>query len=550
MEQTAALRPGFFAQAVRRRWWLLLAGVLLGLVAGYGALTQLPVTYASTATLYLNPLVGNPYAPDLAANRTDQLTALQTEAALVEAAPVVDLAIRASATPLPEPPEDHLEVVTPSNTQVLELSFEAPTAAAATAGAQAFADAYLQYRSARAAQANAELATQVQAQLAAVGAVIAEVSGQLADAPDGSAAELQLEEQLSVYAAQRAQLDLALSDATVVVSSPGQVVSPADPAVESGLPPWVVLTGALLAGLALGLLAALAREHSDERLRDPDELTVLGVGHPLAELTAGSGEFDPDRPAPAEYRRLHSAVTARAGTSPVTCIVGSAPATADVAAGLAATAYRLGHDALVVGIDQPGSWRTAARALPASRIRAASGRIRAPREAANPHLVVVPPERNADATEEFLLSPALPTFVTGARTSATVVTLAGGSAGTASGQTLASMSDVTLVVVELGIDTFTGIADAVEQLQEAGVAQVCLVVLTGGRRRSRRRRSAPPSPTARAVRYRLDEPATDEHWVVETAGPAGSSAHATPGDATGAVAAGTAAPRAPGHSRG
>ena len=52
VDQTAQLRPGFFALAIRRRWRILVVGAVLGLFAGVGAVSQLPVTYTSQASLF------------------------------------------------------------------------------------------------------------------------------------------------------------------------------------------------------------------------------------------------------------------------------------------------------------------------------------------------------------------------------------------------------------------------------------------------------------------------------------------------------------------
>lgn len=482
MDQTAQLRPGFFALTVRRHWRLIVVGAVLGLLAGFAALSQLPVTYTSQASLYLNPLVGNPYAPDLGTGRTDQLTALQTEAALVRTPPVAELAKARSTSRLPESPEDRVRVTAPSNTQVLDVSFTASSPAVAAAGAQAFADAYLEYRSAQAAQANAGQAELLRAQLASTATVIDDTRAQLADTAPGSDAELVLQGQLSVYANQQAQLNLALAEATAAVPLAGRVLNPASADLPpSGLPAWLLLAAALFAGTGLAGVLALAREHADDRVRDADELTAVGAGHPLAVVSTGSGSVDLARPSPAGYRLLLTGVIARAGVdSPVVCVLGINPrAAAEVAGGLAATAFRLGRGAVVLGIWAPAGW-DAVRVLPANALVDPDGSMVTP-QLDDSGLVVVPLDVEDDSAEEFVLSPVLPQLVNVARGAGSDVFFAGGTSFSAAGQTLAGIADITLVVVELGRDTFAAVVDVVETLREAGVEHIGLVVATPSR---------------------------------------------------------------------
>jgi succinoglycan biosynthesis transport protein ExoP len=106
----------------------------------------LPTTYSATAVVFLNPLTGNPYTPETSTLRSDQLVALETEAALVSTSTVGERANEVADGALPDEPEDAVTVVVPSNSQVLRVSYRADSAELARLGAQSFADAYLGYR--------------------------------------------------------------------------------------------------------------------------------------------------------------------------------------------------------------------------------------------------------------------------------------------------------------------------------------------------------------------------------------------------------------------
>ena len=177
-------------------------------------------------------MIGNPYAPDLGSGRTDQLRALQTEAELIR-----DIAggrsgdcrrqrRGAARTSAGGECQRHRAVELPGGHPLLHGG----KPAVATAGAQAFADAYLQYRGVRAAEANAAQAERLRANLEANAAVIDETERRLEDAPTGSATQLQLQEQLPCYAEQQAELQLALTEAIGTVPPSGEVISPASAA--------------------------------------------------------------------------------------------------------------------------------------------------------------------------------------------------------------------------------------------------------------------------------------------------------------------------------
>lgn len=497
-------RPGFFGVALRRRWLTLVVGTLLGLAAGIGATMFMPPSYVSQATLILDPVVGNPFEPGTGLSRTEELAALQTEASLVAGADVAALAVQSSTLPLPDSPETQVSAQSPSNSQVLYISFAAGRPEVATAGAQAFADGYLDYRRQQAEAAYAAEAAQLQEQIDRTTAVIDQTADALAAAETNSASAIQLQQQLSVYASQLAQLNLQLSEFTAGVPSVGEVITPATTAEAAGLPWWVIVAGATTAAVGLALMTAFAREHADGRVYDADELIAVGAGHPLATVPIGPATVELGATTAEGFSLLHTVIVARQGTAtPVVCVVGTHRSSVAevVGSGLAATAHRVGRSVLLVSDRWPRGW-TDAQVL--SAYGASDRRTwqrAAPGESTG--LAVLPLDGDAQ-TEKLVMSPAVAALIDAARSHRELVVLSGGSSTSAVSRRLATLADLTMVAVELGADHFDDVVALVESLHETGTENIALVAVTTtgwrpGRHRlavrwRRERATASPSP--------------------------------------------------------
>jgi capsular polysaccharide biosynthesis protein len=138
----------FVSNALRRHLALIIILGLLGSAAGVAAALKSGIRYTATASVLLNPLQGNPFAPD---GRGEQLINLETEAELVNTEAVAVLAGKKLRTDMsPDQMRELVSVENPTNTQVLRISFTGHSRDEALDGTQAFADSYLTYRGNRA----------------------------------------------------------------------------------------------------------------------------------------------------------------------------------------------------------------------------------------------------------------------------------------------------------------------------------------------------------------------------------------------------------------
>ncbi|MGI8699807.1 MAG: hypothetical protein ACR2JU_01090, partial [Nocardioidaceae bacterium] len=128
-------------QFFRRGWIFVALGLVNGAVVGVVALQTLPQTYRASAAVLVRP-VG---LPSPTGDRLVSEVNLDTEAQLVRSLVIGDQAAKSldsgqSSSELIA----SVSVEVPPNTTILNITFSASTSTAAAAGAEAFADAYLQ----------------------------------------------------------------------------------------------------------------------------------------------------------------------------------------------------------------------------------------------------------------------------------------------------------------------------------------------------------------------------------------------------------------------
>lgn len=241
--------------------------------------------YSSTSIVFLQPLAGNPYSPTTPPSRTEQLAALTTEAGLVYTDAVVGAAVKLATqkgVTLPGDMRGDIFTEVPSNSQVVQITYTQANPQLAQAGAQALAESYLNYRKERASRvvtAETELRNQ---QLASITTLLNTASTQLDAARRNNSVQAQildLEQQVTLYANQLAQVRLLQTSADATSIIPGDIISPAVlPASPNGINPALIAVGVVLLFALFALMALLAREHFDQSIRDEDDITAAGGG--------------------------------------------------------------------------------------------------------------------------------------------------------------------------------------------------------------------------------------------------------------------------------
>lgn len=256
-----------------RRWPTMVATlVVVWLLAGAFVGSHHP-TYTSTTTVFLRAVSGNALSASSAASSQQLTVAMETEARLVQSPAVAAIAQQVGREPLASG-GSALTATVPANTQIVRIQFAAGSPAQARLGADAFATAFLQYRSEQGKDAERRQlhslhlqSSRAQQQLRA-----AIQDANSAHPAAGASTRVQL------YTSRLAAIGDSLSQIESGDINPGSVVMPAStPRATLTSNRWALMGGATAVGLALALAMALVRERFDDRLRAGRQPSVGGV---------------------------------------------------------------------------------------------------------------------------------------------------------------------------------------------------------------------------------------------------------------------------------
>ena len=218
---------------------------------------------------------------------------MSTEQAIAESPAVVAQTakiIGVQSATLQNAAAKRLTVTVPASTlttsNVLQITWTAPTAQAAQTGANAFAAAYLSYRHRELEGQVANLRTGYERELSSIGNQISQLTGQVNRAQPRSPALARLYFQLTQLRQQGTNISSSLASLANYNISGGSQISAALPTTRSGLGRKVILTLGILLGLLIGLVLAFIRDAFDDRVRTPAQLERSSGVPTLAVLPA------------------------------------------------------------------------------------------------------------------------------------------------------------------------------------------------------------------------------------------------------------------------
>ena len=530
--------------ALRRYFALIIAfGLLFGGAAAY-VVSNAKDTYTAKAAVLIQPTAGNPLSPDSATSAPRVTVAMVTESALVDS-PVVAAGVAETLGVTTSEAVAAVAASVPPNTQLVDISYTASTAAQARLGAQAFADAYLEYRKANseavvAAQVESLAAQekQVAASLAAAGAAAA-----LTNAKPDANAEVQL------YAARLATIQNNVATAKATDTDPGAVVRPAnDPDATARIVDQILVPLAVLLGLLLGFVVALWLGRRDDRIRGGSEHDLFGA--PLLAAVPGTSPMarsvvHPDDDVVSESYRVARAgvLAARGGRGKVFAVAGATEGirVGDVASNLATALGRAGYEVALV--DATAGWEDLGDLLSASSSVGFTELLDAPgdHEDRSSWLqtvggvdLVVRGERAADSRDRFHSSE-MRQVVKLVSDGHQYTMLASAPVTTAEGSGVALAADSVILVVEDRRTTHAQAAEAVRRCAELGTPILGYLTVPPvarpwlARLRPRRGGTASTAAATTVAPQGLDEVAdpetTESSAPVEIVGSSGSPRH-------------------------
>jgi capsular polysaccharide biosynthesis protein/Mrp family chromosome partitioning ATPase len=270
-------RPDSFEAAdyvgvLRRRWMIILALTVVGVVGAFGYVTVAPKTYTATSSVSVVPTAAD-QSNAVAGSRTANATVnLDTEAQVVTSTAVATLAGKMMHSPLtPWQLAQQIGVTVPPNSSILDIACKASTPAGAAACANDFARAYLQNRHQSAVSyVDGQLKT-LQAQVTSLNSAIAALGTKIGTLPKNSP-------QRSADVAQRASdksklnkltQEYATTNGQLANTNGGSVNNVATPPGKPSSPKkTLILPSGLVVGLFLGLIAAFLVDRRDKRIHN------------------------------------------------------------------------------------------------------------------------------------------------------------------------------------------------------------------------------------------------------------------------------------------
>jgi capsular polysaccharide biosynthesis protein len=272
---------------LRSRALSIITGLVVGVAAAIALLVVTPAQYTSHAAVSVHPLPDDS-STAVANGRTSGLLNLDTEAQIVKSTQVATGAQKILQVSTPVTTMiNHVVVTVPANSGILTISYEAHSAKAAAAGAQAFAQAYLANRlSSAQSDLNAQIAT-YRKQMATAQTALQKVTEKLQTEVSSTSSAANDRQTQALLATQVKTYSQSLSELTTTTVIPGSIISAAQPpSVPSGPNKIVYLVSGVMLGLLGGLLLGLWRSRRDKRIRNISAIADSGLPI-LASLPGG-----------------------------------------------------------------------------------------------------------------------------------------------------------------------------------------------------------------------------------------------------------------------
>jgi succinoglycan biosynthesis transport protein ExoP len=252
-----------------RKWIILLCLVLFAAAGAYLSTTQTP-KYSSEAQVLVEPLptLSGLQQPSSSANKP--VIDLATEAQIVESSSVAALAkekMGTSASALTIP--DLLSEVSaaPSGGQILLISFTDPSPPVAQKGAQAFADAYLGFKTQQTTSTLESLRSRLDKTLNQLSEKITKQNSVLATATFHSTEWYQARSQLSTLQGSVRTVQAQLSALVGYTVNAGEVIGPATAPKAGKRTKFTLPIAGAMAGLLIGMFVGFGLEGMSDRIR-------------------------------------------------------------------------------------------------------------------------------------------------------------------------------------------------------------------------------------------------------------------------------------------
>lgn len=259
-----------YAGLLRRRWWVLLLCVALGVMAATVVTKHLPNTYKATTEVQVMP-TGASDQTKVSGGRTSQDINLDTEAQILTSSTVVAKAKQLLRSPLdPAALAGNVSVTVPPNTSVLDITYSDKTPLAAKTGSHNFAAAYLSERAATATAVVLRQTKTLQAQADNLNKLLKTATSKGVTLPTNSPDRAYALSQQNVLQGQLTDVSNQIATLAAVKVTPGRILNDAPLPTKPTSPNKSLnrIGGAML-GLLIGLFLSWLMERRRTRRQQP-----------------------------------------------------------------------------------------------------------------------------------------------------------------------------------------------------------------------------------------------------------------------------------------
>jgi succinoglycan biosynthesis transport protein ExoP len=347
----------------RRRWWVVASILIVTAASAFYSFTE-HKAYSASASILLQPI---PTVGSLTGVTPATLGPFDvpTEQNVLGSSVIRRMVAAKLGTP------GNVTVGTISGTNIITVTATEPRARESAKVANAYAEAFVAYRSAQVTQSLGKAQGQLQARLTGIQALVSSLDKQLASTTSGSATAQALQAELQAALSNEGVVQGELEQLTVGAStaSGAQIVTRAKTPTSPSSPKTTRNIGlGLAAGILLGLAAAVVVDNVDDSIQSKDDLEdVLEGRGPVLGLIPDIPQWknpeqpllisatNPQSPAAEAYRGLRTALQFVLLDKQVKIVLVSSPLPGDgktaTAANLGVAMARAGQQVLLVSGD-------------------------------------------------------------------------------------------------------------------------------------------------------------------------------------------------------
>ena len=352
-EPDASVGLGHYPRLLKRRLWVVILGALLGLGVAVAYLVVNDRTVTATNSININVITSEPFTTTRA---PAELIDAETEIQTVTSSAVLNQAAAELGDASPSEVRADTEAKLLPDATIMRISYSADSTEEAEAGADAVAEAYLDFRGQEATDRVDAIVDRLQERRDDLRQDLVRINAIISATGPNSRRALQAESDRQLINIELDTLSTEISGFLGLDTTGGRVLTTAEENPTTVAPSRaLVLAVGLLTGTLLGVALAFLLAALDRRVRDEHDVRRFGGGEVVGRLTGATTAVPMDGTDMDELRAVRERLLATMGDGPSAVVVadestakGRVP---DVAANLAVAFAETGQPVELVLAD-------------------------------------------------------------------------------------------------------------------------------------------------------------------------------------------------------